>query len=252
MCQNGTSVAMGAHASLFTRARGALPTSFFLTMIAAVNLAMAFVPPVSNHRALLVPMYRAAQPDMVLGGLLAVSAASVLASGLKLVGTGESQLIERLGKYDRELPPGFHVCIPLVERTSFRCTTREQVLDIPPQKAITRDNAPLTADAVVYWKIVDVRLARYAVKDLVDAIQNLVLTQLRSEIGKLTLDVRRHTASKGRREKHILSLSLPSLSHQFPSAKSLVESPPLSRARARCSSRAGDLLGTAEDECDPP
>merc|ERR1719502_1338015 len=65
---------------------------------------------------------------------------------------------------------------------------REQVLDIPPQKAITRDNAPLTADAVVYWRITDAELARYAVQDLVAAIQNLVLTQLRSEIGKLTLD----------------------------------------------------------------
>lgn len=62
------------------------------------------------------------------------------------------------------------------------------MLDIPPQKAITRDNAPLTADAVVYWKIVDPYKARYSVADLVDAIQNLVLTQLRSEIGKLTLD----------------------------------------------------------------
>ena len=54
---------------------------------------------------------------------------------------------------------------------SFDCTTREQVLDIPPQKAITRDNAPLTADAVVYWKIVDPELARYAVAELVPAIR---------------------------------------------------------------------------------
>lgn len=131
---------------------------------------------------------RATSPQAFLPATLSLGAAAVLASGLKLVGTGESQLVERLGKYDRALEPGLHYTIPLIERTAFACTMREQVLDIPPQKAITRDNAPLTADAVVYWKIVDPYSARYAVQDLKEAIQNLVLTQLRSEIGKLTLD----------------------------------------------------------------
>lgn len=118
-----------------------------------------------------------------LAGLLVLAAQNV-----KIVGSGNRQLVERLGVYNRQLVPGLHVTIPFVERSSFVCTTREQVLDIPPQKAITRDNAPLTADAVVYWKITNPELARYAVQDLVPAIQNLVLTQLRSEIGKLTLD----------------------------------------------------------------
>lgn len=115
-------------------------------------------------------------------------AAATLASSIRIVGTADSLLIERLGVFDRKLDPGLHLLIPILERVSFSCTTREQVLDIPPQKAITKDNAPLTADAVVYWRVVDPELARYAVKDLVPAIQNLVLTQLRSEIGKLTLD----------------------------------------------------------------
>merc|ERR1719487_1887938 len=125
---------------------------------------------------------------MIIGPTFSLLVASIAASGFKLVGTGETQLIERLGKYNRELQPGLHYTLPLIERTSFSATTREQVLDIPPQKAITRDNAPLTADAVVYWKIVDPLLARYAVQNLVSALQNLVLTQLRSEVGKLSLD----------------------------------------------------------------
>jgi len=62
------------------------------------------------------------------------------------------------------------------------------VLDIPPQKCITADNAPLTADAVVYWRIIDPAKAHYQVENLVVAIQNLVLTQLRAEVGKLSLD----------------------------------------------------------------
>lgn len=120
--------------------------------------------------------------------MAAAAVLGVAASSVRLVGTADAQLVERLGVYDRQLEAGLHFLIPLIERTSFRCTTREQVLDIPPQKAITRDNAPLTADAVVYWKVTEPELARYAVADLVAAIQNLILTQLRSEIGKLSLD----------------------------------------------------------------
>ena len=63
------------------------------------------------------------------------------------------------------------------------------MLDIPPQKCITSDNAPLEADAVVYWRIVSAERAIYAVENLSLAIQNLVLTQLRAEVGKLTLDM---------------------------------------------------------------
>merc|ERR1719454_2323920 len=148
----------------------------------------AFVPPPTARVHLSSRPPRATIPEALFAPSLAFSTAALLASGLKLVGTGETQLVERLGKYDRRLDAGLHYTIPLVERTAFQCTMREQVLDIPPQKAITRDNAPLTADAVVYWKIVEPYAARYAVAELKEAIQNLVLTQLRSEIGKLTLD----------------------------------------------------------------
>jgi regulator of protease activity HflC (stomatin/prohibitin superfamily) len=86
------------------------------------------------------------------------------------------------------LNPGFHVIIPLVDRVRTTITQREQVFDIPPQECITSDNAPLSADAVVYWRVVDPEKATYSVVNLEIAIQNLVLTQIRSEIGKLTLD----------------------------------------------------------------
>ena len=161
------------------------------SILLAATASAGFVPNAARivpnaHDALLVRA--ASPPTMVLGYAASVAAAGIIASSIKVIGTAETQLIERLGKYDRKLEAGLHFTIPLVERTAFSCTTREVVLDIPPQKAITRDNAPLTADAVVYWKIVDPELARYAVKDLRAAIQNLILTQLRSEIGKLTLD----------------------------------------------------------------
>jgi len=125
---------------------------------------------------------------MILGYVGTMALAAAAATSIKVIGTGDLLLIERLGRFDRRLEPGFHLTIPLLERVSFTTTIREQVLDVPPQAAITRDNAPLKADAVVYWKVSDPLKARYAVENLVSAIQNLVLTQLRSEIGKLTLD----------------------------------------------------------------
>ncbi len=123
---------------------------------------------------------------------LATFGASTLLLGalstLKIVKQGDISIVERFGKYHKSLEPGLHVTIPIVDRLAKTITQREQVFDIPPQKCITLDNAPLAADAVVYWKVFDPEKAFYSVVDLELAIQNLVLTQLRSEIGKLTLD----------------------------------------------------------------
>lgn len=112
----------------------------------------------------------------------------VIKSAIVIVRTGETVLVERLGRFSRRLAPGFHIAVPVIDVIRARLTVREQVLDIPPQGCITQDNAPLKADAVVYWRIFDPELAVYAVSDLVPAIQNLVLTQLRGEIGKQSLD----------------------------------------------------------------
>mmetsp|Transcript_28756 Transcript_28756/g.89443 ORF Transcript_28756/g.89443 Transcript_28756/m.89443 type:complete len:418 (-) Transcript_28756:15-1268(-) len=122
--------------------------------------------------------------------LLAIAAATValLRASVIIIREGECALVERLGRFDRELKPGLHLKIPLVDSVRATMTVREQVLDIPPQSCITSDNAPLKADAVVYWRIFDPQKAVYSVDRLVLAIQNLVLTQLRAEIGKLTLD----------------------------------------------------------------
>jgi regulator of protease activity HflC (stomatin/prohibitin superfamily) len=120
--------------------------------------------------------------------ILGVAAAVGVTRGFKIVQQGDVALVERLGKYQSRLNPGFHVIIPLVDRVRTTITQREQVFDIPPQECITSDNAPLSADAVVYWRVVDPEKATYSVVNLEIAIQNLVLTQIRSEIGKLTLD----------------------------------------------------------------
>jgi regulator of protease activity HflC (stomatin/prohibitin superfamily) len=112
-----------------------------------------------------------------------------LASSVKIVNQGNQALVERLGKYSgKTLTPGLNFLVPVLDRVVFSETIREKVLDIPPQQCITRDNVSISVDAVVYWRIMDMEKAYYKVENLRLAMQNLVLTQIRSEMGKLELD----------------------------------------------------------------
>lgn len=105
-----------------------------------------------------------------------------------LINQGEGALVERLGRFHRELGPGLHAKMPVIERISARMSMRERVLDVPPQSCITADNAPLRADAVIFYRVTDLVKAVYAIDDFGSGLQDVILTQLRSEIGQMTLD----------------------------------------------------------------
>ena len=109
-------------------------------------------------------------------------------SGIKVTSSSRSMLVERLGKYYRELRPGLSLVIPGLERVVSHESLKERVLDIPPQQCITRDNVSIEVDAVVYWQLLEHARAYYGVDNLQAAIVNLVLTQIRAEMGKLDLD----------------------------------------------------------------
>jgi len=110
-------------------------------------------------------------------------------SCIKVVKQSEQMLVESLGKYNgKKLEPGLNFLVPVVDRISFKETTREKVLDVPAQQCITRDNVSISVDAVVYWRIMDLEKAYYKVENLHAAMTNLVLTQIRAEMGKLELD----------------------------------------------------------------
>jgi regulator of protease activity HflC (stomatin/prohibitin superfamily) len=109
-------------------------------------------------------------------------------SSVKIVEQGNEVLIERLGQYDRKLSPGMSLVIPGLDRVAYRETIRERVLDIPPQNCITRDNVSIEADAVIYWRIIDMERSYYKVQNLGAAMINLALAQIRTEMGKLELD----------------------------------------------------------------
>ncbi len=114
---------------------------------------------------------------------------SVLASSVKIINQGNQALVETLGKYNgKKLEPGLNFLVPFIDQIVAKETVRERVLDIPPQNCITRDNVSITADAVVYWRIMNLEKAYYKVQNLQAAMVNLVLTQIREQMGKLELD----------------------------------------------------------------
>lgn len=113
---------------------------------------------------------------------------TVLFRSIKFVDQGNESLVQSLGKYKTKLGAGMHLINPFFDNIVYTETIREKVLDVPKQTCITRDNVSITVDAVVYWRIVDMAKAYYKVENLLLAMQNLVLTQIRAEMGKLELD----------------------------------------------------------------
>ena len=100
----------------------------------------------------------------------------------------EEVILERFGKYHDTLTPGFHFVIPFVDRVAYRQETREQVLDVPHQTCITKDNIEVDVDGLVYLKVMDSYKASYGINDYSLAAVNLAQTTMRSEVGKITLD----------------------------------------------------------------
>ncbi|MEM6434754.1 MAG: SPFH domain-containing protein [Cyanobacteria bacterium P01_D01_bin.115] len=113
----------------------------------------------------------------------------VAASAVKIVNQSDEALVETLGRYNgKKLTPGLNFITPVVDKVVYKQTVRERVLDVPPQSCITRDNVSISVDAVVYWRIIDLEKAYYKVENLQAAMVNLVLTQIRAEMGQLELD----------------------------------------------------------------
>jgi regulator of protease activity HflC (stomatin/prohibitin superfamily) len=126
--------------------------------------------------------------DYIFAFIILALGGSGLAGSVRVINQGNEALVERLGSYNRKLEPGLRFTVPFVERIAFQGTVRERVLDVPPQQCITRDNVSISVDAVVYWRIVDLEKSFYKVENLQAAMVNLVLTQIRAEMGKLELD----------------------------------------------------------------
>ena len=99
----------------------------------------------------------------------------------------ESAIVERFGKYLKTLYSGLHFVVPIVDRV-IKVDLREQVVDVPPQEVITKDNVVVTVDGVIYYKVVKPEDVVYKVQNFKVAVINLAQTNLRNIIGELTLD----------------------------------------------------------------
>jgi len=120
--------------------------------------------------------------------LLILTSLIYLSCGLRITSRNNSRLVERLGKYDREMKDGLSLLLPGIERVVSNADLRERVFDIRQQSCITKDNVVLSMDAVVYWRIFNHENSYYEISEVGYALEELVLTRIRSEIGQLDFD----------------------------------------------------------------
>lgn len=128
------------------------------------------------------------EAQLITLGILAVAAFVLLTSAVKVVPQGFNYTVESFGRYTRTLSPGMHFLMPFYQRVGRKMNMMENVLDIPTQEVITRDNAQMSCDAVVFTQVIDPVAAAYEVNNLINAITNLALTNIRTVVGSMDLD----------------------------------------------------------------
>lgn len=128
-------------------------------------------------------------PILIVVIVLATLLFLVLVTSIKIVRQSTAVIIERLGKFNRQLNTGIHFVVPFIDRSvGAPISLKEQVADFAPQPVITKDNVTMQIDTVVYYQVTDAKLYTYGVDNPMRAIENLTATTLRNLVGELELD----------------------------------------------------------------
>ena len=119
--------------------------------------------------------------------ILFIILAIIIKKSAVIIPARQAGVQERLGKFEKVLNPGLHFLIPFADRVSYQHEIREQVIQVDPQRCISKDNIQMNVDGLIYIKVMDPRLASYGIENYHRAAMNLAQTTLRSELGKLDL-----------------------------------------------------------------
>ena len=127
-------------------------------------------------------------PGLIFLVALLVIILLVLLSSIKVVNTGYLYVVERLGQFHKILEPGWHFVIPGVDFVRKKVSTKQQILDVPPQSVITKDNVKISVDNVIFYKMLNAKDAVYNIEDYKAGIVYSATTNIRNILGNMTLD----------------------------------------------------------------
>jgi regulator of protease activity HflC (stomatin/prohibitin superfamily) len=124
----------------------------------------------------------------LVGLVLLLLAVSIIFGSIKMVPQGYKYTVENFGQYTRSLSPGLHFLVPIMERVGHKINVKEQVIDIPSQDVITRDNAMVKVDGIAFYQVLDAAKAAYQIDSLELSIVAIVMTNIRTVMGSMDLD----------------------------------------------------------------
>jgi len=127
-------------------------------------------------------------PSIIISIAIIIALGIIIYKGVKIVPQADAWVIERLGKYHTTLDGGLHLIIPILDSVRDTLTKQEQMINIPSQSVITKDNVNITVDGIIFIQVETAKEAVYGVVDFKKAIANLSTTSLRAELGQLALD----------------------------------------------------------------